>query len=78
MFGAIIVQAGLAINDNYGMLLTHHQKLSSDGQKSSQHIRLDMLNRLIKQIAVVGRGQPWSELKSLFTEGALEEARRQA
>ena len=42
------VQAGLALNDNYGMRLSQHQKLSSDGQKSSQYIRLDILNRFAK------------------------------
>ena len=45
------VQAGLAINDNYGMWLSHHQKLSYDGQKSSRHIRLDILNRFAKGIS---------------------------
>ena len=47
-----LVQAGLAIYDNYGMWLSHHQKLSSFGQKSSQHIRLDMLNIFVKGISV--------------------------
>ena len=46
------VQTGLAINDNYSTWLSHHQKLSSDGQKSSRHIRLDMLNRFVKGISV--------------------------
>ena len=43
-----LVQAYLPINDNYGMWLSHHQKLSSDGQKSPWHIRLDILNRFAK------------------------------
>ena len=30
-----LVQADLAINDNYGIGLSHHQNMSSDGQKSS-------------------------------------------
>ena len=45
------VQAGLAINDNYGMWLPHHQNLSSGKQKSSRHIRLDILNRFAKGIS---------------------------
>ena len=52
----VYVQAGLAINDNYSMWLSHHQKLSSDGQKSSQHIRLDMLTGIL----LVG---PWKKQK---------------
>ena len=47
-----IVQAGLPINDNYGMWLSHHQKLSSYGQKSSWRVRLDTLNRFVKGIGM--------------------------
>ena len=47
----ILVQAGLPLDDNYGMWLSHHQKLSYNGQKSSRHIRLDILNRFAKGIS---------------------------
>ena len=48
----LFVQAGSAITDNYGMWLLHHQTLSFYEQKSSQHIRLDILNRFVKGISL--------------------------
>ena len=52
IWNSSIVQAGLPINDNYRMWLSHHQKLSSYRQKSSWHVRLDTLIRFVKGISV--------------------------
>ena len=46
------VQADKVIDDNHEYFLSHCQKMSNDGQKSFQHVRLDKIKIIFKGMSV--------------------------